>query len=213
MHEMRIALSAGLILLVLAVGATLLRAPPAVLASNAVPTAGELVAGWTNASGCQAGERVPAGTRAIRLSLAAISGPKVTVRAYSGTTLVTSGETGSDWTGRTLTVHVRPIAKAVTHATICFATAPNREGVGIYGSNLGGAAALRTTQGKALPVRMTIEYLGNGRSSWLALASSVARHMAFGRAWSGIWVVYLVIALMLAAATLASRALLRELDK
>jgi hypothetical protein len=56
-----------------------------------------------------------------------------------------------------------------------------------------------------------VEYLGPGRSSWLELASSVATNMSRGRAWSGIWVVFLVVALMLIAAALAAWLALREL--
>ena len=58
---------------------------------------------------------------------------------------------------------------------------------------------------------MWIEYLHPGTRSWLSLAGEVARHMGFGRAGAGTWVVFLALALLVAAAGLASRLLLREL--
>ena len=90
MSRVRIALAAGLALIVVAIGFTLSEAPPSVARKSA--TAEETL-GFTNESHtlCQAGELLPRGTSAIRLSLGSFVGPRISLRAYVGKRLLTGG--------------------------------------------------------------------------------------------------------------------------
>ena len=89
---------------------------------------------------------------------------------------------------------------------------PRDDRPSVRGSPTEAAVAARAREGQSLGGREQITYLGTGRSSWLALASSVATHMGLGRDPSGTWVAFLVAALMLAIAALATRLALGELD-
>jgi hypothetical protein len=210
MRSVRVALAAGLAITAIAAGIVSSGSPLTLLATNRIPLHAALAIPWRNASACQPGERVPANTVAIRISVVAIIGTRARAQVLAGSRVIASGEEGPGWTGDTFTIPVRPFASAVAPAQICFAVAPSGEGVGALGNDTPKAIAARTGRGP-LPGRLRIEYLGPGRSSWLSLASTVASHMALGRAWSGIWVVFAVAMLMFAVATLASGLTLREL--
>ena len=213
MRSVKIALAAGIAITGIATARVLSESPLTVLASNSIPVTEALALPWSNPSVCQAGERLPAGTVAIRLSVAAVVGPAVRVTAVSGSHIRASGEQQSGWTGNTVTVPVRRVAETVSPAEICFAADPSSEAVGAFGSPTSPQAAARTSHGEAFPGRLRIEYMTTGHRSWLALASLVAGHMAFGRAWSGKWVVFLVAILMLVVAVLVSQLILRELGR
>lgn len=213
MRRVRTALAAGLALLVVAGALVLSEHPLVVLASNSIAPHTTLGVAGNNATACQGGERLPAGTRAIRLSLWALTGPAIELRAISAGHLVTSGERGSGWDGERVTVPVRAVS-APTAASICFAIpTAGVEHVTLLGSDTIPAAAAYAGNGKALAGRLRIEYLGRGDSSWLALLPSVASHMGLGRAWSGIWVVYAVVLAMLAVTGLVSRLIAKELHE
>ena len=103
---------------------------------------------------------------------------------------------------------VTRVPYTIPNARICLAIGPEVEPVQLNLFRVQMTApngAIRYTQG------FRIEYLRAGRSSWWSLASSVAHRMGLGRAASGTWIVFLVIALMILVATLASRLVLREL--
>jgi hypothetical protein len=214
MRGVRSALAAGLTLIVASIAVVLSQSPLSVLANNATGAGERLAFTASNAGACQSGELLPRGTLAIRLSLGAFIGSAVTVEALAGTRVIASGERGSGWDGHTVTVPVGAVAHAISPVKVCFASpVAGGEPLTVFGSRSAPALAAHSRRGEALSGRLRIEYLGRGRSSWLALLPSVARHMAFGRAWSGIWVVFLVAVLMLAATLLASRLILRELDE
>jgi hypothetical protein len=210
MRSVRIALAAGLAITATAVGGVLAGAPPTILATNGVPAKEGVAVGWRGANGCQTGERLPRATTAIRLALAGAYGPRVHVEVLGRGLVLTSGEQSSGWAGKSVTVPVRALPTAQASVAVCFSAAVNHEGVSVGGAVTQPGAALQSA-GRPLRGRMNIEYLGNGRSSWLALAGSVARHMSLGRAWSGIWVVFLVTAAMLLATALTARLVLVEL--
>ncbi len=213
MRGVKAALAVSLGATVVGIGLVLSESPVTVLASNSASANEVLTVYGRTARACQTGERLPRGTLAIRLSLGAFTGPRVTVAALSGARLVTFGERGSGWAGQTVTVPVRAVARTVAPVRICFAlTLAGDEPVPLYGRSTGRATAARSGGGAALRGRMAIEYLGAGRASWLALARSVARRMGLGRAWSGAWVAPVVLMLILTATALASRLILRELD-
>src|SRR5271155_2464955 len=121
MRSVKVALAAGLTLLTLAIGLTLLGSPVSVARTNRPPGKPEEVIASTTrgASYCEPDEVLPRGTSAIRVWLVAEAGPRVSVVVYSGGRPITSGERGSHWIGGSVTVPVRPLAHTVSHATVC----------------------------------------------------------------------------------------------
>jgi hypothetical protein len=211
MRAVRTALAAGLTLLVIAIGLTLLQSPTSVAHTNGTPSEEEVIAITSRgASYCQAGELLPRDTTAIRLSLSTFTGPRVTVLVSSGGHRITSGERASGWTSRVVTVPVKPLARAVTGVTVCVSFQLQNETLTVFGKFTPSAVAARSGQ-QTLPGRMWVEYLRPGRRSWASLAPSIARHFGFGRAAAGTWIAFLAIALLAAVAILTSRLVLEDL--
>jgi hypothetical protein len=100
------------------------------------------------------------------------------------------------------------VPRTIPNTRICIAFGPAVEPIEINGAQVQTTTASGST-GRA--VRFRVEYLRVGHSSWLSLASSVAHRMGLGHAPSGTWIVFLLIALMITVAALASRLILREL--
>jgi hypothetical protein len=209
-RRVSLALGAGLALLTIAIGLTLTRSPPLLAGTNSIPAATRVATTTRSAGACQANEVLPADTSAIRLSLEASLGPRVTVKALSGKRVLTHGERPAGWTGLGVTVPVKRVPQSTSGVKICFAFAVENELVSIFGQRTPATVAATYPEG-TLPGRMRIEYLRPGRSSWWSLALSVSRRMGLGRAWAGTWIVLLVLALMVTAATLASWLVLRDL--
>jgi hypothetical protein len=210
MREARVALVAGLALTILAIGAMLSHSPAAAIRTNGLAATVPLGHVGENARLCQRGEEVPRDTSALVVSLSAFHGPRLKAEVLAGARVVDDGSLGSDWTGRTATIPVRPPAVAIPQATICVALSTRHEQVTPFGQPTAPALAARDN-GSALPGRMRIEYLASGTRSWWSLAASSAEHMGLGRGAGGIWVPFLAGALMAAAAVTAAAALLREL--
>lgn len=214
MRSVKIALAVGLGITALAIGVVLSQSPLTVAATNSVATEDTLATTNLSVSSCQVGERLPAGTVAIRLSLGAFTGPRVTVKALAGNRVVTSGQRGSGWDGLVVTVPVKAVSQTISPVSICFAfTLAGDEVLTAYGTRAGPAATAHRGNGEGLKGRVRIDYLKEGQSSWLALVPSVAKRMGLGRAWSGTGIVFLVLVLMLASTVLASRLILRELHE
>jgi hypothetical protein len=209
-RRVSLALGVGLTLLAIAFGLTLTRSPPLLAGSNSIPLVTSVASTTRSASTCQANEVLPANTSAIRLSLDATLGPKVTVEALSGKQILTSGERAAGWIGGAVTIPVKRVPRSTSGVKICFAFAVENERVSIFGQRTPATVAA-TSSGEALPGRMRIEYLRPGHASWWALAVSVSSRMGLGRAWAGTWIVLLVLALMITVATLMSWLVLRDL--
>jgi hypothetical protein len=199
MRSVKVALAAGLTLLALAIGVTLLGSPTSVARTNRPAGQPEEPVATTTQSAryCEAGEVLPSGTSALRIWLEAAAGPRVIVAVYAKGRLITGGQRGSDWIGGAVTVPVQPLAHTASPVTVCVSFALRDETV--------------IVQGSTAPLHMWIEYLRPGTRSWLSLTGEVVRHMGLGRAGAGIWVVLLALALLLAAAGLASRLLVKEM--
>jgi hypothetical protein len=97
-------------------------------------------------------------------------------------------------------------------------TTPNAQLCATFGRSLepieiDGAVVLATNASgqRVREVRLRVEYLRPGNSSWWSLASGVAHRIGLGHAPSGTWIVFLLLALTIAIAALASRLVLREL--
>jgi hypothetical protein len=209
MRRVQIALAGGLVLIAIAIGVTLARAPLSVAGTNAVPA--ELAVGHTNgpAHSCQQAGTLPQGTSVIRVSLSANVGPKVSLRVLSGSHLLTKGERSAGWgVDETVNVPVSPLAHPVPNAVICTAVGPTIEALQLNGKpRVAGSAESRSLH----EVLLRMEYLHPGPKSWWSLASSIAHHMGIGHAPGGTSSVVLVLVLMLAVIALASRLALREL--
>src|SRR3984885_8866114 len=199
----RLALAVGLV--AVALGVVLSRSPLTVAGTNGVPAKIAVSFIRTAERTCQAGGTLPQGTRAIRVSLSANTGPKVAVKVYSGATLVTEGEHEAGWgVDETVTVPVTRVRRTISEAIVCTSVGVPVEPLQINGSTV------RSSSGAVAAV-LRLEYLRPGRRSWLSLASATAQAMGLDHAPNGAWGAYLVIAALLAMAALALRLLLREL--
>ena len=207
MRRAHAALVAGLALMALAIAFVLTRSPPEVAATNSIAFARILATTSGSAGVCQSGERLPAETTAIRLSLAADLGPKVNVEVLSGGQVLTSGDRGPGWGAGVVTVHVRALPRALSGATVCVSFTGANERVDFWGARTPASVSATSPAGR-LGGRLRIEYLRSGRSTWWSLATAVARRMGLGRTWPGTWVALLVLALMAVLATLTVRATL-----
>ena len=214
MREVRIALAAGLGLLTLAIVVALARSPQSV-ARSTVPAHAEedrLTHATKDATFCQGGETLPSGTSAIRLSLGSYVGPRVRVVVYADGRPITSGERGSGWTGRVVSVPVTPVAHTVFDATLCASPHVHDEIVTVFGGPSSKASAARFVGNPPLGGRFCVEDLRPGTRTWASLVPSILAHMGLGRASSGGGIVFVAFMLMAAAVVLASRMLVRELQ-
>jgi hypothetical protein len=210
MRGVAAALGAGLALLLVAIVLVLLHAPMSVALKNGVVQREKSIATTEHgANYCQGRELLPAGTSAIRVWLSAYTGPRVRLLVSSDGQPIASGEKGSGWTGREVTVPVKPLPHAVADVTVCLAFQLRDESVGLFGALTSPSVAAHNGD-EALKGRMWIEYLRPGKSSWAALIPTVARNMGLGRAYGGIGIVLLALALLLTVATLATVLVLKE---
>lgn len=211
MRRVGLALAAGLALLAIGIGVTLSSSPVMEAGSNSIPAA-ELLANLKGpVTVCQAGEALPRGTSEVRLSLFAIFGPRLTVKAYSGGRVLTSGVRGVGWVGDMVAVPVRRLSRGVSGAKLCIALGPADEYVLMVGHRSASAVAATDRRGQKLPGRMRIEYVRPASRSWLSLATLVAGRMGVGHAPSGASTVLLLTVLMAAVIAAASWLAVREL--
>lgn len=204
MRSVRLALAAGLTVTAVTLGVVLSRAPLTVAGTNGIPAKFAIAYVHGNEVNCQGGRTVPAGTQAVRVSLSANVGPRVGLEVLSGSTVVAEGDRESGWgIDETVTVPIERVPRTIHGARICTTLGPAAEPIQVNGA--------RVQSGGVPAVWLRMEYLRPGRSSWLSLASSIARRMGIAHAPSGAWGAYLVIAFMIAVCVVSSRLLLREL--
>jgi hypothetical protein len=172
----------------------------------------ETIASTTrDATACQSDEVLPAGVTAIRMALEAEFGPKVAVRVYSGSRLLTQGTAPPGWTATAVTVPVRPLSRTVSHVKLCFTAGPNSEHMQLYGVPARPPRAAVVGTGQPLRGRFSVEYLRSGSGTWFSDALTIARHMGIGHALAGSWLALLAAALVAAVAALTIRLAWREL--
>ena len=208
--RIKLVLATGLPLIAIAVFVALLHSPSTVAATNGVPLAGPVAVSRSNTGICQGGETLPAGTSAIRLQIEATTGPRVAVGVIAGERLLTHGTVGTAWYGSAVTVPVQPLARTITNVTVCVQLTYLSGEVVLFGAPAK-PALVASSEGKPLRGRLRVEYLRPARHSWWSQASAVIDHMALGRAASGTWIVFPIVALALAAIAVGSRTLVREL--
>jgi len=197
MLRVRLALAAGLAATLVTLGLVLSRSPPALVGDNGIPPGRRVSSTLGDEVRCQSGGTVPRGTVAIRVSLAANAGPEVSVRVSSGSKVMSEGERDAGWgTDETVTVPVRRVSETIRDGHVCLAIGPAAEPIQVNGA-LGPSGVL-----------LRMEYLRRGSRSWLSLAGAIARSMGIGHAPGGTWVVFLLIAVMVAIYVLAACVLL-----
>ncbi len=204
--------AAGTVLLLGLIALTLTRSPPRVLGANAPPDQPYIASSSGAVGVCQSNEALPAGVSAIRITLSAFLGPSVRVVVSSGSARLSEGARGANWTGNAVTVPVRPLAHAVSDATVCVDVGPGRESVRFAGPETPRAQAAVSSAGVPLKGRVGLEYLGDGQGSWWSRIGSVATHMGIGHALQGAWVAPLVAALIAVLAALVIGSALRALS-
>jgi hypothetical protein len=211
MRDASVTLAFGFALVVLALVVVLSGSPQVLAGSNGIEPLGNVLTMVPGGgSACQAGETLPAGASAIRLSLGATAGPRVAVAVRAGGRIVAHGVSAPGWLGNVVTIPIAPVAHTVRDATVCFAFAGADERISFFGLPTAASSAARSGRG-ALPGRVAVEYVHSGSSSWWSRAVAVARRMGLGRAWAGTWVALFVGALMAAAIVAASWSLIRDL--
>jgi hypothetical protein len=203
-RRVRVALAVGLLLLVVALVVVLSQSPLTVTGTNSVPVNRRTIVVAPGSTGCTPAGTLPAGTSAIRLSVVGNAGPHVKLTALSGPEVVASGERASGWgVTESLTVPVNRVSEDKPNTEICLKFGPGVEPVAMNG------ALVKNAAGVEVP-GFRVEYLQSGSKSWWSLASGVAERMGRGHAPSGTWIVFLLIALMIAVAALASQLIIRE---
>ena len=127
----------------------------------------------------------------------------------SGSRVVAQGERAAGWgLEDNALVPVDAVPHTISNALICIAVGPAAEPEPVLG------VPTRHGSPNELPfkdVKLRLEYLRPAHRSWWSQISSVAYHMGLGHAASGTWLVFLVLALMIALTVLAARLLLEEL--
>lgn len=231
MRKATITLAVGLVLIGAASAAALTRSPPRA-ARVGVPTGDTKATPIGKVLGdvslCQPGETLPAGVSGIRVGMWAFYGAKLHVRVYSGSRVLTEGSRGANWTGTSVTVPVKPVARTTSGVTVCVGIGPNNQPLLLLGvsapegagAGAGDAATLSVSSptpaaaGKShqrVGGKIGLEYLRAGSGSWWSRVSSVAASMGLGRSYTGTWIAFLVAALMAAVGVLAVRLTLRVL--
>lgn len=207
-RSVAITFGVGLAAIALAAIVLLSRAPLTVAGTNSI-AAKQYIEQRGGFNGCQPAGRIPAGTSAIRMSIEGIYfGPAVTVKVLSGSRVIREGrQIAGAGAIPTATVYVPRFSHPFDSARICTKVAPSYQEVRFYGVPPKGAN--RNAGGGGAWLRA--EYLRPGPHSWWSLIPSIAYHMGLGHAPSGTWIVFLLLALMLAVVILAGRLTLREL--
>ena len=203
----------GIALIVLLAVVTLSHAPPRVVRTNA-PTGVNAQIATLIESGelCQAHETLPAGATAVRLSVGAYVAAPIKVTLSSGSRILTQGRRRADWTGSPVTVPIAPLRTTASDVTLCVDIAPNNELIYIQGASAPAGEAATLGAGQSLGGKLVAEYLAPGSGSWWSRIGSVASHMALGRAFTGTWVVWLTVILMVAVGGLAMGLAVKELS-
>jgi hypothetical protein len=208
-YQVAITIAVGFALITAALVGILVQAPKKIISTNSITVAPELGLFRPNTTVCQANERLPASTAALRMSLIAYLGPAVFVTVSHGDQIVASGHHDAGWVSGSLTLPLQPAVATPIDAKICLTRDTGALVVGLFG-NIVPRARAATVNGKSLPGRMRIEYLRQGHRSWLSLARHVARRLGLGHTPSGTWIVLPLSAMMAIAVALGAWLLMRE---
>jgi hypothetical protein len=194
----RIALAAGLVLLLGALGVTLAQSAPRAAGSNHVPEVEEAVK-FKRGGGrhCQDGETIPRDAAALRLLIGTYGRPVPELRVMAsraGGDRVTAGERPTGGGEGRVDIPVERAEDAVSGVRVCV-----RVG-GPVRSVLYGAAG-----------RVRFEWMRSGSESWFELLPTIVHRFALGRAnLAGSLLLPFVALLLLVAWAIAVRLVFRE---
>ena len=204
-------LTVGLALIAIAIIVILTRSPITVIGTNSISSKNFIVLEEKGKlSNCQPAGTIPRGTSGLRIGIEGLYfSPAVTLKVLTGSSVIREGKhTAGGVSAPTVTVPISSLPHAVHGARICATVGPAQQPTRFYGSPNGLSAPISDQlQGASLRV----EYLRPGGKSWWSFVPSIAHDMGLGRAPSGIVVVFLVLALMLALVIIASRLTVEEL--
>src|ERR1039458_8113023 len=130
-YQVAITLAFGLVLITAALVGLLAQAPDEVRSTNYITGQQELGLLRPHATVCQADERLPASTAALRMSLIAYIGPAVSVTVSRGGQIIASGHRDAGWVSGSLTLPLQPRVATPQDVKICLTRDP---GVGLAGS-------------------------------------------------------------------------------
>ena len=197
-----VALAIGLVLLVIALAATLSHAAKRRTGTNELPVQAAFATAGPGDKICQNGERIPAGTGAIRVTLAGEGNvsPRLSVALSERGIAFASGSTGAgpDGAGWVRIPLAHPLRGDVA-GSVCISVLPGGSPsaqyrlTGVLSGQSGGAQV----DGAPAPGRLRLEFLPAGDGSWWSFAPTVARRIGLGHAWSGPTVALLALALTL----------------
>lgn len=208
-HHTAVTLALGFALIAAVLVGVLVQTPEQVISTNSITVAGALGDFQQDTTVCQADERLPASTVALRMSLIAYAGPAVSVTVSHEGRILASGHHNGGWISGSLTLSLKPPVSTPTDAKICLTRNPVALPIILFGNTTPPAFAA-TVNGTPLPGRMRVEYLAAGRRSWLSLAKHVARRLGLGHSPSGTWIVLPLAALMMISIALGTWLLIRE---
>ena len=185
----------------IAIAVVVSRSPLTVIGTNAVaaPNAVEFLRG--DQTMCVSGGTIPRGATAIRVPLQANVGPRVSVSVSSGGRVATTGSRSAGWGAATaVIVPVTPTTRPIPQSRVCVTPGP----LHYITVNATALTSTSATGQRLSSEGLHLEYLRSGAASWWSLAPSIAYRLGLGRAPAGAWAVFLVLALTIAAAVLAS---------
>jgi hypothetical protein len=207
-----VTLTVGLTLIGIAIIAVLAHAPLTVVGANPIPAANFIeVEEKGKLRNCQPAGTIPQGTSAIRIGIEGLYfSPAVTIKVLQGSHVLREGhQIAGGVSAPTVTVPVSRFPRAVSGARICPTVGPALEPIRYYGVPVHPSAS---TAGQLESAALHVEYLRPGPKSWWSFVPSIAYHLGLGRAPSGTWVAFLVLALMLVVIVIASRLTVEELE-
>ena len=161
---------------------------------------------------CQTGERIPAGTAALRFSAVGNSyaAPALTLTLAQSDGVQTTS-TAARWEGRkALVVALAQPLRATVLADVCVQLHAGGDRTYAFKGTPTYPDDAATSGGQALPGRFHVEYLATGTGSWWSSAATIARRLGRGHAWSGASVALLVALLMTVPIALSAWQLSRD---
>ncbi|HEV7771873.1 MAG TPA: hypothetical protein VGO48_01150 [Conexibacter sp.] len=202
----------GLVVIAAGLAATLSTAAEHRTGTNGMPARAFLGVTPAPATLCQAGERIPAGTAALRFSAKSSSyaAPGLTLTLTQGG-VVRAKSTDPRWEGHdALVVALAQPLRAGVLADVCVrlhASGGRRyafKGTPTYPEEAA------TSDGQPLPGRMHVEYLSADSGSWASFVPTIARRLGRGHAWSGASIALLAALLMVLPIALSAWQLSRD---
>jgi hypothetical protein len=202
----------GLVLIAAGLAATLATAAEHRTGTNGIPARAYLGVAPAPATLCQTGERVPAGTAALRFSAKSDSHapPRLTLTLEQGG-VVQAESADARWEGPdALVVALAQPLRAGVLADVCVRLHASGDRRYAFKGTSTYADDAATSGGQPLPGRMHVEYLSADSGSWASFVPTVARRLGRGHAWSGASVALLAALLMVLPIALSAWQLSRD---